>query len=236
MGDRLLLYVHDLFLLTRREELNARARAYMAPSFALAMRTVRRFFTNSLTTAAELRAGTTLAVEGTDIARDPAAGTTVTSAPQRLTLTFSAPMLDVGGQVAGKGPDGKTKQGTPKADGQRVTVPFEPTGNGTYAVTWRVTSSDGHPISGSYSFTLKGAANSSTSTGTSTGSEAPGTLKPVDPSSPASSSTVKGPSTPTTDEPGDNMPLFVIGGTVAAAAAVAGTFLVMRKRTKDDPR
>ena len=68
------------------------------------------------------------------------------------------------------------------------------------------------------------------------GSEAPGTLKPVDPSSPASSSTVKGPSTPTTDEPGDNMPLFVIGGTVAAAAAVAGTFLVMRKRTKDDPR
>jgi len=55
MGDRLLLYVHDLFLLTRRDELNARARAYMAPSFALAMRTVRRFFTNSLTTAAELR-------------------------------------------------------------------------------------------------------------------------------------------------------------------------------------
>lgn len=166
----------------------------------------------------------------------PAAGTTVTSAPQRLTLTFSAPVLDVGSQIAVKGPDGKTKQGTPKADGQRVTVPFEPTGHGTYAVTWRVTSSDGHPISGSYSFTLKGAANSSTSTGTPNGSEAPGTLKPVDPSSPASSSTVKGPSTPTTDEPGDNMPLFVIGGTVAAAAAVAGTFLVMRKRTKDDPR
>ena len=164
----------------------------------------------------------------------PAAGTTVTSAPQRLTLTFSAPVLDVGSQIAVKGPDGKTKQATPKADGQRVTVPFEPSGNGAYAVTWRVTSSDGHPISGSYSFTLKDAANSSTSAGTSNGSEAPGTLKPVDPSS--SSSTVKGPTTPTTDEPGDNMPLFVIGGTVAAAAAVAGTFLVMRKRTKDDPR
>ncbi len=56
LGERCLVYVHDTFLLTRRSELNWRARAYMAPSFALAVRHATRFFVNSRTTGEALRA------------------------------------------------------------------------------------------------------------------------------------------------------------------------------------
>lgn len=55
LGERCLLYVHDTFLLSRPEDLSWKARAYMTPGFALAMRYARRIFTNSLTTGADLR-------------------------------------------------------------------------------------------------------------------------------------------------------------------------------------
>lgn len=51
---RVLPYVHDIFLLSRRTDLNPRARIYMAPSFALALRTYPRFLVNSLDTKAKL--------------------------------------------------------------------------------------------------------------------------------------------------------------------------------------
>lgn len=52
---RVLLYVHDLFLLTRRGDLGRKAAIYMAPQFAFALRHLSRFFANSETTARELR-------------------------------------------------------------------------------------------------------------------------------------------------------------------------------------
>lgn len=56
LRDRSVLYVHDLFLLTRKADLNLAARCYMAPTFALAVRNFRYFLTNSLDTATKLRA------------------------------------------------------------------------------------------------------------------------------------------------------------------------------------
>lgn len=52
--DRVTTYIHDLFLLTRTEDLNLRAKYYMRPSFAFAVRHGRSFLVNSLTTKAEL--------------------------------------------------------------------------------------------------------------------------------------------------------------------------------------
>ena len=45
-----ILYVHDLFLMTRLGDLNWPARLYMALPFRLAVRRFRYFFVNSLTT------------------------------------------------------------------------------------------------------------------------------------------------------------------------------------------
>ena len=55
LRERAVIYVHDTFLLTRQHELNWRARAYMAPCFALALRFGRLFLVNSQTTAADVR-------------------------------------------------------------------------------------------------------------------------------------------------------------------------------------
>lgn len=52
--ERTVLYVHDLFLLTRKQDLNWAGRFYMAPSFKRAIRQLRYFFTNSATTQHEL--------------------------------------------------------------------------------------------------------------------------------------------------------------------------------------
>ena len=52
---RSVLFVHDLFLLTRRSDLNTVGKYYMAPMFDIAIRHFRHFLTNSETTARELR-------------------------------------------------------------------------------------------------------------------------------------------------------------------------------------
>jgi glycosyltransferase involved in cell wall biosynthesis len=51
---RVLPYIHDVFLLSRCADLNPRARLYMAPPFALALRTYPRFLVNSLDTKNKL--------------------------------------------------------------------------------------------------------------------------------------------------------------------------------------
>jgi glycosyltransferase involved in cell wall biosynthesis len=56
LGNRVLPYIHDLFLMNRRADLNPRARLYMAPAFALAVRRLPRFLVNSDTTGKNLRA------------------------------------------------------------------------------------------------------------------------------------------------------------------------------------
>jgi glycosyltransferase involved in cell wall biosynthesis len=55
IANRTTLYVHDTFLLTRRADLSTKARLYMAPQFALAVRRLKHFFVNSEKTARELR-------------------------------------------------------------------------------------------------------------------------------------------------------------------------------------
>jgi glycosyltransferase involved in cell wall biosynthesis len=53
---RVLPYVHDVFLLTRRADLNARARLYMAEPFRIAVRSYPRFLANSMDTRRKLAA------------------------------------------------------------------------------------------------------------------------------------------------------------------------------------
>jgi glycosyltransferase involved in cell wall biosynthesis len=55
-GDRVIPYIHDVFLLSRRQDLNWRAKAYSAWPFGLAVRRLRHFLVNSMDTATKLRA------------------------------------------------------------------------------------------------------------------------------------------------------------------------------------
>ena len=55
LGARVLPYIHDLFLMTRVQDLNIRARLLMAAPFRFAVKRLPRFLVNSQTTADELR-------------------------------------------------------------------------------------------------------------------------------------------------------------------------------------
>jgi glycosyltransferase involved in cell wall biosynthesis len=52
--DRVIPFIHDVFMLSRRDDLNWRAKAILAGPFGLAVRRLPRFLVNSLDTAAKL--------------------------------------------------------------------------------------------------------------------------------------------------------------------------------------
>ncbi len=85
--------------------------------------------------------------------------------PTELVLTFSGEIASVGAAVEATGPDGVVSEGAPEVEGFTVTQPLAadlPAGD--YQVAWRVTSSDGHPISGEYTFTVEVPADDTEST------------------------------------------------------------------------
>jgi glycosyltransferase involved in cell wall biosynthesis len=55
LSSRVTMYVHDTFLITRKKDLSAKARLYMAPQFSFALRRLKRFLVNSEKTLAEVR-------------------------------------------------------------------------------------------------------------------------------------------------------------------------------------
>jgi hypothetical protein len=63
------------------------------------------------------------------------------------------------------GPEGPVQVGKPSLVDNTVTQDLQPgSPAGAYTVDWRVTSADGHPISGSFTFTAEAAAASVPST------------------------------------------------------------------------
>lgn len=92
------------------------------------------------------------------VSSSPAADSQVETLPAELTLTFSAKLIDGGGatEVVVTGPDGETvTDGPATVDGAIVTQPLLASAPaGEYHVIWKVVSSDGHPTSDEYYFTV----------------------------------------------------------------------------------
>jgi len=55
-GNKVVPYIHDMFLLSRQNEINIRAKYYMRPSLSYAAKNLNCFFVNSNKTATELQA------------------------------------------------------------------------------------------------------------------------------------------------------------------------------------
>ena len=90
---------------------------------------------------------------------NPADQEMVQSAPQAVVLTFDEPVIATGTEVVVTGPAGQIQQGQARLAENTVTQDLQPEAPaGTYTVAWRVTSADGHPVSGTFSFTPKSAA------------------------------------------------------------------------------
>lgn len=127
-------------------------------------------------------------------ATDPAADATVTAGPSRVTATFNEDLQPTFASMAVVGPDGNLwSQGEATVQGPTAGVGLRPLGpSGRYTVNYRVTSADGHVVSGSWTFTVT----------------APGTGTP-------------GPAVQSAPQPRDRIPLwpFIVGATLLIAVA-----------------
>jgi hypothetical protein len=160
----------------------------------------------------------------------------VTAPPTEVQLVFGAPVLALGTKIRVTGPDGKVVS-TGSVTVNQGTVVQKLTGglvNGAYRVDWRVTASDGHPVSGNYTFTLRTAAVASPSPVTSTASAtvtagASASASPSSTSSAPSASASGATSGVTSSGSGPSTGLVV--GLAVIAAVVAGTaFTLVRRR------
>ncbi|WP_462418203.1 copper resistance CopC family protein [Kytococcus sp. Marseille-QA3725] len=117
---------------------------------------------------------------------DPAAGATLDEAPESLTFTYSDNIQRVGNKISVSDASGEVvAEGEPEVDGPEVSLPLpEDLPDGTYTTTWRVTSSDGHPISGTSDFTVgsggEGSEDASAGGSPSAGDEGSAPASPSD--------------------------------------------------------
>ena len=101
---------------------------------------------------------------------DPADGATVQTAPTTVTLTFDQTVQNFEPVITVTGPNGNQFQtGSISVQDNTASSAVDGSGPaGVYTVGYRVVSADGHPVTGSVSYTLDPSA-----AGTATGSPAP---------------------------------------------------------------
>nr|WP_232080321.1 copper resistance CopC family protein [Mycobacterium branderi] len=90
------------------------------------------------------------------VAADPAENAVVDAGPARVSATFNERLQTTFAAMAVVGPDGNLwSTGDAQVQGAVVSVALRPLGPaGTYTVNYRVTSADGHVVTGSWSFRL----------------------------------------------------------------------------------
>jgi methionine-rich copper-binding protein CopC len=127
---------------------------------------------------AGLMAGGVTAAEAHDIliGTSPAGGSVVAVVPVHVMLTFDQPALAVGTEIIVTGPAGPVQTGAAVLVNNTVSEYLRPgSPAGRYTVVWRVTSIDGHPVSGKFSFTANSPSQAQQATPiTSTTSTTPG--------------------------------------------------------------
>jgi methionine-rich copper-binding protein CopC len=91
---------------------------------------------------------------------DPAADAALDAGPARVTATFNEDLQPTFAAMTVVGPDGNLwSQGDTVVKGPTASVGLRPLGpSGRYTVNYRVTSDDGHVVSGAWSFTVKVAS------------------------------------------------------------------------------
>ena len=101
------------------------------------------------------------------VSSDPVDGSELARSPAAVTLTFSEPVQLIEGtaQVLSRTGERVDAEGA-RTSGATLTIPLEPDlARGSYTVTWRALSVDAHLVSGSIAFGVRQAA---TAVGTST--------------------------------------------------------------------
>lgn len=87
------------------------------------------------------------------VGSEPAEGSIVATAPETVRLSFNEPVTPLAFKLFD--PAGESIDVTPMAQDSDLVIELPAArGEGTYALSWRVTSADGHPIGGTATFSL----------------------------------------------------------------------------------
>ncbi|AVM64250.1 copper resistance protein [Dietzia sp. oral taxon 368] len=107
------------------------------------------------------------------ISVDPEDGSQLDAAPEQIVLTFNEEVNQNFASVAVTAGDDRTNRvaGKPMVDGETVTARVDDLAPGAYTVGYRVTSADGHVVSGSSVFTVAGAEGGAGADGGAAGGE-----------------------------------------------------------------
>ncbi|GHJ91232.1 hypothetical protein SNE510_07510 [Streptomyces sp. NE5-10] len=134
---------------------------------------------------------------------DPGKDAVLDAVPRTVTLTFSDPMSPAYAQLAVTGPDGAALgDGAPAVAGREVTPSLKKARSaGRYTAGYRVVSADGHPVSGTSTFTVRPAPttpSAAATPATPSGTTPPATASsgPAVPSRPTATSASPSPTAP----------------------------------------
>jgi len=168
------------------------------------------------------------------LSTDPQDGATVPHAPSTITLTFGEPAIALGTTIVVRTPDGRDAAAGHAPELVDAEVRQSVDGDlpaGEYTVEWRVTSQDGHPVDGTFTFTAVEATGSSPAPGTTTAAPVAGPTDEADDEPGAQSTSAA--ATPSVIDPGPRgggPAALVIGGFFVVLAAVAvGAVLAARR-------
>jgi methionine-rich copper-binding protein CopC len=138
---------------------------------------VRRIFTGVLHLALVASfAATASPVQAMDLlSSDPAANSTIKTAPSAVTLTLSSEILETGSSISVLAPSGRAvDDGSLLIEGSMALIGLATlTESGRHTVTYQLMSADGELLSGSYSFTFDAPAVVSTPIAPPSGSPSP---------------------------------------------------------------
>ena len=146
----------------------------------------------------------------------PIEGTTLAEPPEQVQLRFNEPIeaefspLEVSDQQ-GNRVDEDNARISPN-DARLLVIDLEELAEGSYTVEWRVTSADGHPVSGTYGFAVNASAADA--------EEGPG--EPIEPIERSTKQVEEG-------SAGSAIQVAILGILLVGAVAVAA-FVVLRRR------
>ncbi|MFD6611506.1 copper resistance protein CopC [Micromonospora chalcea] len=163
----------------------------------------------------------------------PARDARLTTAPTQVTLRFMQRLNPAFTTITLRdAAERPVPASEPAVNGATGTVTIEePLGNGTYTVAYRVVSRDGHPVQGSYRFTVAdpAAPPAAVPSPTADASAGASASAPADASAGADASPASADASASADDGGLPVGLLV-GGAVAAVAAAAVVALLLRRR------
>ncbi|MGO2746014.1 copper resistance CopC family protein [Microbacterium sp.] len=164
---------------------------------------------------------------------NPAADSSVQTLPTELTLTFSAALIDGDGstEIAVTDAAGASvTDGPAVVDGATVTQPLASEADaGEYHVLWKVVSSDGHPTSGEFGFTV------TTSTLSSPEPQASPTADETTAPAPAETATAVPAEDPNMESGASFSPGWLIAGAVVLLIVVFLLIVLLRRRKPAEP-